>query len=86
VNYRHGSGQIAKIEIYMKKVSVEFSLEEMQALLEMVENQLFRMKYIDPKIPGHTVQPEAVRAANGGVQALREAFKTAKGFKTRVGA
>jgi hypothetical protein len=70
----------------MKKLSVELSMEELQSLLELVENQLFRMKYIDPKIPGHVVRPDALRTANSAIQVLREAFKTAKGFKARASA
>ena len=42
------------------------------------------MKFIDPKIPGHKTNPEKLRAATSAVQALRDTFKTAKGFKTRV--
>jgi hypothetical protein len=65
----------------MKKLSVSLTLEELQALLEMVENQLFRMKYIDSKIPGYASRPEREKAASAAVQALRDTFKTAKGFK-----
>jgi hypothetical protein len=68
----------------MKKLSVQFTLEELQELLELVDNQLFRMKYIDSKIPGHRPNPEKLRHASDAVQALRDTFKTAKGFKTRV--
>jgi hypothetical protein len=68
----------------MKKLTVSFTLEELQELLELVDNQLFRMKYIDSKIPGHKPNPEKLRAASSAVQSLRDAFKTAKGFKTRV--
>ena len=45
----------------MQRIPVKFSLEEMQALLEMVENQLFRMKFIDSKIPGHKPDPAKQR-------------------------
>jgi hypothetical protein len=53
-------------------------------VLELVDNQLFRMKYIDPKIPGHLPQPETERAASSGVQALQDAFRIAKGFKAKA--
>jgi hypothetical protein len=66
----------------MKKVSIQLSLEELQELLELVENQLFRMKFIDPKIPGPKVKPEKVEAANSAVKVLKDAFKAAKGFKS----
>jgi hypothetical protein len=58
-------------------------LEEIQALLEMVENQLFRMKFIDSKIPGHKVNPEKQRVAGSAVNALQEAFKRAKGYTVK---
>jgi hypothetical protein len=68
----------------MKKYSVQFTLEELQELLELVDNQLFRMKYIDSKIPGHKPNPDKLKAATNAVQNLRDTFKNAKGFKTRV--
>jgi len=68
----------------MKKLSVQFTVEELQALLELVDNQLFRMKYIDSKVPGYKSDPEKLKAATTAVQNLKETFKTAKGFKTRV--
>jgi hypothetical protein len=67
----------------MQQVPVKFSLEEIQALLEMVENQLFRMKFIDSKIPGHRPDAEKQRVSNSAVNALREAYKKAKGFKSK---
>lgn len=70
----------------MPQIPVKFSLEELQALLEMVENQLFRMKFIDCKIPGHKANPEKQRAASSAVGTLQEAFKKAKGFKGKSAA
>jgi hypothetical protein len=66
----------------MKKVSIQLSLDELQELLELVENQLFRMKFIDPKIPGPKVRPEKIDAANSAVKVLKDAFKAAKGFNS----
>ena len=66
----------------MKKVSIQLSVDELQELLELVENQLFRMKFIDPRIPGPKVKPEKVEAANSAVKILKDAFKTAKGFRS----
>lgn len=68
----------------MAKLRIELSLEELQELVELVDNQLFRMKFIDTKLPGHKVNPEKVRTATAAVNVLREVFKTAKGFKTNV--
>jgi hypothetical protein len=65
----------------MQQIPVKLTLDELQALLEMVENQLFRMKFIDSKIPGHKENPEKQRVASSAVSTLQEAFKKAKGFK-----
>jgi len=62
----------------MKKISVSLSLEELQALVTLADNQLFRVKYIDPKMPGYIVQPKELEVANSAVQALGEALKAAK--------
>jgi hypothetical protein len=67
----------------MQQIPVKLSLEEIQALLEMVENQLFRMKFIDSKLPGHKPNLEKLRACASAVSNLEEAFKKAKGFKTQ---
>ncbi|HKE29559.1 MAG TPA: hypothetical protein VKB88_44720 [Bryobacteraceae bacterium] len=66
----------------MQQISVKLSLDEIRALLEMVENQLFRMRFIDSKIPGHKANPEKQRVATSAVNSLQEAFKRASGFKT----
>ena len=68
----------------MKKVSIQLSVDELQELLELVDNQLFRMKFIDPKIPGPKVKPEKIEAANSAVKVLKDAFKAAKGFKSNA--
>jgi len=67
----------------MQQLSVKLSVDEIQALLELVDNQLFRMKYIDSKIPGHKDNPEKLRLATSAVGTLRDSFNKAKGFKAR---
>lgn len=64
-------------------LSVKFTVEEAQALLEMVENQLFRMKFIDSKLPGHRMDPDKIRVSTSAVSILQEAYKKAKGFASR---
>ena len=64
----------------MKKLVVDFSLEELEIILALADNQLFRMKYIDSKMPGHTSRPEELKAAQTVVQRLKDVFKNAKGF------
>jgi hypothetical protein len=36
----------------MKKLTLEFTVEELSALTDMASNQLFRKQFIDPKMPG----------------------------------
>lgn len=65
----------------MAKIAIELTLEELEALVTLSNNQFFRMKYIDPKIPGHKERPEELRAAQSAVQALETALKAKKGIK-----
>jgi len=65
----------------MKKITVQLSAEELQALVTLSENQFFRLKYIDPKMPGYKAQPEALRVAHSAVQVLEEALRKEKGLK-----
>jgi hypothetical protein len=71
---------VIKWVVANEKIVVQLSLDELQALLELVDNQLFRMKFIDPKMPGHKPNPEKLQLSKGAVQILMEAFKKAKGF------
>jgi len=68
----------------MKKISVSLSIEELQALVTLADNQLFRVKYIDPKMPGYIVQPKELEVATSAVQILGEALKAAKDIKPRA--
>jgi len=65
----------------MAKIGIELTMEELQALLTLASNQFFRMKYIDPKLPGHKERPDELRAAQSAVQVLETALKAKKGFK-----
>jgi hypothetical protein len=68
----------------MKKISVELSLEELQAIVTLADNQLFRVKYIDPKMPGYISHPEELAVSKSALQVLQDALNTAKGIKTRT--
>jgi hypothetical protein len=65
----------------MKKIAVHLSLEELQTILMLADNQLFRIKFIDSKLPGHVKHVEELQAAQSVVRILQTAFKEAKGFK-----
>jgi hypothetical protein len=79
-HYRRLIIERAKMELIMQQVSVKFFPDELQALLEMVDNQLFRMKFIDTKVPGHKPDTERLAAANSAVKTLQDAFKKGKGY------
>jgi len=68
----------------MRKISVALTLDELQAVLTLAENQLFRVKHIDPKIPGYIVHPEELQVASSAVQVLAEAVKAAKQIKPKT--
>jgi hypothetical protein len=70
----------------MKKIAVRLTLEELQTLVTMADNQLFRIRFIDSKLPGHVGSPEALRQAQAAVQVLQNALKEAKGFPTKTAA
>jgi hypothetical protein len=67
----------------MQNFAVKLDLDEVQALLELVDTQLFRVKFIDPKFPGHKGNPEKLLLATKAVRTIREVFNQAKGFKNR---
>ena len=67
----------------MGNISVEFSLEQLQALVVLANNQLFRVKYIDPKMPGHVNRPEQLEISKEAVQIVEAALNKAKGIKVR---
>jgi hypothetical protein len=63
-----------------KKFKLDLTPEELKALATLAENQFFRMKYIDPKMPGYSITPEAFRAAQSATALLSEAMKKERGF------
>jgi hypothetical protein len=66
-----------------KKIALQFSVEELQALVTLSENQFFRLKYIDPKMPGFKANPEHFRSAQSAVGLLADALRKEKGFEVR---
>jgi hypothetical protein len=67
----------------MGNISVEFSLEQLQAAVVLANDQLFRVKYIDPKMPGHVNCPEQLEISKAAVQVMEAALNKAKGIKAR---
>jgi hypothetical protein len=68
-----------------KKIKIDLNPQELKALTTLAENQLFRMRYIDPKMPGYSIEPEAFRASQSAVALLSEAMKKERGFPEKLG-
>ena len=70
----------------MKKISVQFTLEELQAAVTLASDQMFRVKYIDPKMPGYVTNQEKLNASKSALQALQDALEAAKGLNGKASA
>jgi hypothetical protein len=68
----------------MKKIAIHLTLQELKTIVMLADNQLFRMKFIDPKLPGHSNNAEELKAAQSVVGILRNACKEASGFDKAV--
>jgi hypothetical protein len=67
----------------MKTISMKLTVEEICGLLELVDNEILRVRFIDTKFPGHQSNPAKVKIAMGAIKTLRDTFNNAKGFKIR---
>jgi hypothetical protein len=63
----------------MKKLTLEFTVEELSALTDMASNQLFRKQFIDPKMPGFVPNHEELGLCKNLVGRLRTAVDSHKG-------
>jgi hypothetical protein len=63
----------------MKKLTIEFTVEELSALTDMASNQLFRKQFIDPKMPGFVPNNEELGLCKNLVGRLRTAVDSHKG-------
>lgn len=63
----------------MKKLTLEFTVEELSVLTTMASNQLFRKQFIDPKMPGFTQNPEELGMCKNLVGRLRSAIDAERG-------
>ena len=56
----------------MKKISVHLTAEELGIIVKLADNQIFRMRFIDTKLPGHYDNVEELKAAQAAVAVLRD--------------
>jgi hypothetical protein len=57
--------------ITMKKMTLEFTLDELGVLTNMASDQLFRKQFIDPKMPGFVPNHEELSLCKDVVGRLR---------------
>ncbi len=57
----------------MKKMTLQFTPEELGALTTMASDQLFRKQFIDPKMPGFMQDHEELELCKNVVARLRAA-------------
>ena len=55
------------------KIHVELTGDEIKAVITLTEDQLFRVKFIDPKMPGHKPNIDQIRAAESALHTLKAA-------------
>ena len=56
-------------------ITVVLSVEELRAVVSMLDDQLFRVKFIDPKMPGYHADKDRTRAAEAALELLKTAGK-----------
>ena len=66
-----------------KKVVVQFTIEELEALIGLADGQLFRARYIDPKMPGYKSDPAGMQAGQSALSLLQDALKKEKASNVR---
>ena len=59
----------------MKHLNLKLTVDEVKALLQISRNQIFRMKFLDPKMPGYKAHPGELEAAESAVKVLEAALK-----------
>ncbi len=70
----------------MQTIKLELTPDEVKALGMMAENELMRMKFVNPRIPGHTADPAMLKAAQSITARLLEASRKQRVFQhTSVG-
>jgi hypothetical protein len=59
----------------MKSIKLNLTVDQIKAVLQTSQNQLFHVKYLDPRIPGYIAQPGELKAAESAIRVLEDAIK-----------
>lgn len=65
------------------KIHVELSADELQALIKLADDQLFRVKFIDPKMPGYKNDLEQLHAAESALSTLKHCLPLTKALQSK---
>ena len=63
----------------MKRLRVEFTVEELTLLAALASDQLFRREFIDPKMPGYKGDPAEVALGKDLVLRLKAVIRQVSG-------
>jgi hypothetical protein len=63
----------------MNKLTVRMARDQMRAVLSLADDQIFRLKFIDRKIPGYKYDAQKLESGVLGVEVLRQALKGEQG-------
>jgi hypothetical protein len=64
------------------KIRIELTADELQAVVKLAEDQIFRVKFIDPKMPGHKRNGEEIQAAESALAALKACLPKHLGLRS----
>ena len=59
----------------MQTIKLSLTLDEVKAILHISQNQLFHVKYLDPKFPGYKAPAGELQAAESAIRVLESAIK-----------
>jgi hypothetical protein len=63
-----------------QKIRFQLTIDQVKAVATLLEDQVFRVKFIDPKMPGYKKNPEQVQAAESALSVLKESVKAVMPF------
>jgi len=75
--YHRGTQEI-RHKTSIKKPSLDLTIEELEVLLPLASDQLFRNEFIDIRIPGFEQNREKVQAAKAVISRIKERLQQAQ--------
>ena len=66
------------VKSLMPSIKLSLTVEQVKALFQIGQIQLFHMKFLNPKLPGYKAQPGELQAAESAVRVLEAALKEEK--------